>query len=301
VGWTPARLDDLTGRTAMITGGNSGIGFHTARELAAHGARVVIACRNLDAARAAAEKIGAATEIVELDLASMASVRAAAESWDGPLDLLVNNAGVMAPPKRRVTVDGFELQFGTNHLGHFVLTGLLLPALIKSESGGRVVTVSSITHHGATEAVLDANADGAYNPQKTYANSKLANLLFALELQREIAAHEVAMTSVAAHPGVSATGLFGDREGMGANPFLRVAGPLFTRIFTQSASSGARSVLYAATEAAPGSYTGSQRFGETRGRIGPARPSGLAQDEKLARRLWHRSEELTGFRYAWPA
>jgi NAD(P)-dependent dehydrogenase (short-subunit alcohol dehydrogenase family) len=300
VGWTTARLEDLTGRTAMITGGNSGIGFHTARELAAHGARVVLACRNPDSARAAADKIGAATEIVELDLASMESVRTVAESWDGPLDLLINNAGVMAPPKRRATVDGFELQFGTNHLGHFVLTGLLLPALIKSEHGGRVVTVASITHHGASEAVLDANADGVYNPQKTYANSKLANLLFALELQRELEAHNVSVTSVAAHPGVSATGLFGDREGMGANPFLRVAGPMFIRIFTQPASSGARSVLYAATEAAPGSYTGPQRFGETRGRIGPARRSDLAQDEKLARRLWHRSEELTGFRYTWP-
>ena len=241
----------------------------------------------------------APAEVIEIDLASMASVRAAAESWDGPLDILINNAGVMAPPKPRTTDDGFELQFGTNHLGHFVLTGLLLPALIASERGGRVVTVSSITHHGGSEGVLDANADAPYNPQKAYSNSKLANLLFALELQRELEAHDVPVTSTAAHPGVSATGLFADREGMGANPFLRLAGPVFIRLVTQPAASGARSVLYAATEAAPGSYTGPQRFGETRGRIGPARQSQLAQDEKLARKLWHLSEELTGFRYEW--
>jgi NAD(P)-dependent dehydrogenase (short-subunit alcohol dehydrogenase family) len=240
-------------------------------------------------------------EVIELDLASMASVRAAAESWAGPLDILINNAGVMAPPKPRTTDDGFELQFGTNHLGHFVLTGLLLPALIASESGGRVVTVSSITHHGGSEGVLDANADTPYNPQKAYSNSKLANLLFALELQRELEAHDLPVSSTAAHPGVSATGLFADREGMGANPFLRLAGPLFIRLVTQPAAFGARSVLYAATEAAPGSYTGPQRFGETRGRIGPARQSLLAQDEKLARKLWHLSEELTGFRYNWIA
>ena len=283
----------------MITGGNSGIGFQTARELAAHGARVVLACRNRASAEAAAARIDGAADVLDLDLAAMDSVRAAADAWDGPLDLLVNNAGVMAPPKRRTSGDGFELQFATNHLGHFVLTGLLLPALVKAEPGGRVVTVSSITHHNASEAVLDANAAGPYNPQKTYANSKLANLLFALELQRELEARDIAVTSVAAHPGVSATGLFGDREGMGANPFLRIAGPVFTRALTQPAASGARAVLYAATEAAPGSYTGPQRFGETRGRIGTARLSELAKDEKLARRLWHRSEELTGFRYAW--
>ena len=299
VAWTAARLVDVSGRTALITGGNSGIGFHAARTLAAHGARVVLACRNVASAEAAAARMSGSPGIVELDLASMASVRAAAESWEGPLDILINNAGVMAPPKRRTTVDGFELQFGTNHLGHFVLTGLLLPALISSEPGGRVVTVSSITHHSGSEAVLDANADAPYNPQQAYANSKLANLLFALELQRELEAHRLPVSSVAAHPGVSATGLFADREGMGANPFLRLAGPVFVRALTQPAGRGARAVLYAATEAAPGSYTGPQRFGETRGRIGPARLSELAQDEKLARRLWHVSEELTGFRYAW--
>jgi NAD(P)-dependent dehydrogenase (short-subunit alcohol dehydrogenase family) len=211
---------------------------------------------------------------------------------------LINNAGVMAPPKFATTADGFERQFGTNHLGHFVLTGLLLPALVAG--AGRVVTVASIAHHGGTDAVLDGNVGGEpYNAQQTYSQSKLANLLFALELHRELLAHELPVTSTAAHPGVSATGLVADREGMGASPLLRVVAPPFLKIFTQSAAAGARATLYAATEAAPGSYTGPQWFGETRGPIGPAKLSSYAQDEKLARRLWQVSEELTGFRYDW--
>jgi NAD(P)-dependent dehydrogenase (short-subunit alcohol dehydrogenase family) len=277
--------------------------LHTARALAAHGARVVLACRNVGSGRAAAARIrsdgGADVDVAKLDLSSMASVRAFGEGWDGPLDLLINNAGVMAPPKLATTADGFELQFGTNHLGHFVLTGLLLPALIAAEPGGRVVTVSSIAHHGGTDSVVDANVGGSYNPQKTYSNSKLANLLFALQLHRELVAHEVPVTATAAHPGVSATGLVGDRQGMGANVIMRTVAPVFVKVFTQSASAGARASLFAATEADPGSFTGPQLFGQTRGRIGPAKLSVQAQNEKLARRLWHVSEELTGFRYTW--
>jgi NAD(P)-dependent dehydrogenase (short-subunit alcohol dehydrogenase family) len=298
VAWKAAQLPDLRGRTAVVTGGNSGIGFHTARELAAHGVSVVLACRNLRLAEAAAARMTGAVRTAHLDLASMTSVREFGEAWNEPLDLLINNAGVMAPPRRATTEDGFERQFGTNHLGHFVLTGLLMPSLIASGSG-RVVTVASIAHHGGTDAVVDANAGQPYNPQKTYANSKLANLLFAMELHRELTAHEVAVVSTAAHPGVSSTGLVGDREGMGANAFLRTVGPVFVKAFTQSAASGARATLYAASEAEPGSYTGPQLLGETRGHIGPARLSPQAQDEKLGRRLWQVSEELTGFRYAW--
>jgi NAD(P)-dependent dehydrogenase (short-subunit alcohol dehydrogenase family) len=299
VGWNAGQLPDLTGRTAVVTGANSGIGFHTAKQLAAHGAHVVLACRNVESGAAAATAIGGSTRVAALDLASSASVREFAESWDGPLHLLINNAGVMAPPKFATTADGFERQFGTNHLGHFVLTGLLLPALVAS-GAGRVVTVASIAHHGGTDAVLDGNVGGAtYNAQQTYSQSKLANLLFALELHRELVAHELPVTSTAAHPGVSATGLVADREGMGASPLLRVVAPPFLKIFTQSAAAGARATLYAATEAAPGSYTGPQWFGETRGPIGPAKLSSYAQDEKLARRLWQVSEELTGFRYEW--
>jgi NAD(P)-dependent dehydrogenase (short-subunit alcohol dehydrogenase family) len=304
VRWTAAELPDLTKRTAVVTGANSGIGFHTARELAAHGARVVLACRNVASGEAAAGRIragGAADadiDVQELDLSSMASVRAFGEAWDGPLDLLINNAGVMAPPKFTTTADGFELQFGTNHLGHFVLTGLLLPALI-AEAGGRVVTVASIAHHGATAGVLDANVGNSYNPQKTYSNSKLANLLFALQLHREFVGHDLPVTSTAAHPGVSATGLVGDRQGMGASWLMRNVAPAFVKVFTQSATAGARASLFAATDAEPGSFTGPQLIGQTRGRIGPAKLSAQAQDEKLARKLWHVSEELTGFRYTW--
>lgn len=310
--WTPGQLPDLSKRVAIVTGGNSGIGFHVARELAAHGARVVLACRDVGAGREAAERIsGGASggvsgdvvvrdvEVAELDLASMDSVRHFAGGWEGPLDLLVNNAGVMAPPRRAHTRDGFELQFGTNHLGHFVLTGLLLPALLAAEEPSRVVTVSSVAHRNGNESVVDGNASEPYNPQQTYANSKLANLLFAMQLHRELSGRELPVASTAAHPGVSATGLFSDREGMGANTVMRTMAPAFVRIFTQAAAAGARPVLYAATEAAPGSYTGPQLFGETRGRVGPARLSPQARDEKLARRLWQVSEELTGYRYQW--
>jgi NAD(P)-dependent dehydrogenase (short-subunit alcohol dehydrogenase family) len=288
----------LSGRTVIVTGANSGIGFHTTKQLAAHGARVVMACRNVDAASAVARTMNGAVSVAHLDLSSSASVREFAEAWDGPLDVLINNAGVMAPPKLNMTADGFELQFGTNHLGHFVLTGLLLPSLIAS-GAGRVVTVASVAHHGGTDAVIEGNVGEAYNPQKTYSNSKLANLLFAMELHRELVAHDVPVISTAAHPGVAATGLVPDRDGMGANPVVRVAGPVFLKIFVQSAAAGARATLYAATEAAPGSYTGPQWLGETRGPIGPAKLSSFAQDEKLARRLWQVSEEMTGLRYAW--
>jgi NAD(P)-dependent dehydrogenase (short-subunit alcohol dehydrogenase family) len=299
VGWKASQLPDLTGRTAIVTGANSGIGLQTTKQLAAHGASVVMACRNVDGGRAAAAALrtDGDVSVAPLDLASAASVRDFAEAWDGPLDLLINNAGVMAPPKFAKTADGFERQFGTNHLGHFVLTGLLLRSLIRAE--GRVVTVASIAHHGGTDAVLDGNLGDGYNSQKTYSNSKLANLLFALELHRELNAHQVPVTSTAAHPGVSATGLVGDREGMGASTFMRTVGPVFVKVFTQSASAGARATLYAATEAEPGSYTGPQILGETRGRIGAARLSPQAQDEKLGRRLWQVSEEMTGFRYEW--
>lgn len=228
----------------------------------------------------------------------MTSVRDFGASWDGPLDLLVNNAGVMAPPKPAATADGFERQFGTNHLGHFVLTGMLLPALIGS-GAGRVVTVASIAHHGGTAEVLDGNVGTAYNAQRTYSNSKLANLLFATELQRRLHEHRLPVTSTAAHPGVAATGLVSSRDGMGANPLLRVFGPAFLTVLTQTSKAGARASLYAATEAEPGSYTGPRLMGETRGPIGPARRSKFGQDQELARRLWQVSEELTGFRYTW--
>jgi NAD(P)-dependent dehydrogenase (short-subunit alcohol dehydrogenase family) len=302
--WTAARLPRLDGSAAVITGGNSGIGMRTAAALAAHGARVTLGCRNIRAAEQVADRIrrrdpAADVAVRALDLASMDAVRLFAAGWSGPLHLLVNNAGVMAPPRLARTAEGFELQFGTNHLGHYVLTGLLLPALLDSGQG-RVVTVASIVHHRGTADVLDGNAGPGYDPQEAYAQSKLANLLFALELQRQATSRGLPLTSVAAHPGLAATGLFNDREGMGANPFLRFVGPRLLRLVAQSPTAGARSTLYAASEAAPGSYTGPRRLGETRGAIGPARVSSVAQDAKLAEQLWLVSEELTGFRYPWP-
>jgi NAD(P)-dependent dehydrogenase (short-subunit alcohol dehydrogenase family) len=305
VKWTAEQLPDLSCRTALVTGANSGIGWWTARALAAHGARVVLACRDVERGKQAADKIravrpSAELDVAHLDLSSMSSVRGFGDAWDGSLDLLINNAGVMAPPKRLTTDDGFELQFGTNHLGHFVLTGLLLPSLLAAPAP-RVVTVASVAHHGGTDAVLDGNAVGRYHPQHTYSNSKLANLLFAGELQRQAAARGLPLVSVAAHPGVSATGLVADPQGMGAKRFVRTVAPPFVKLFTQSALAGARATLYAATLGEPGSYTGPQRLGETRGSIGPARRSTFAQDERLARRLWQVSEEITGFHYPWPA
>jgi NAD(P)-dependent dehydrogenase (short-subunit alcohol dehydrogenase family) len=304
-GWDATQLPVLSGRTAIVTGANSGVGWQVAKQLARHGARVVLACRDVGRAKQAAARIQGSgppvdVEVAELDLADMASVRAFGESWQEPVHLLVNNAGVMAPPRRASTRDGFELQFGTNHLGDFVLTGLLLPALLRA-AGARVVTVSSVVHFGGNTEVLRANDTGSYRPQRTYANSKLANLLFALELHRRAAAYGVPLTSTAAHPGMCATGLVADPAGIGAIRVVRAFGPAFVRVFFQSAAAGALPVLYAATAAAPGSYTGPQHLRETRGPIGPARLSRLAGDESLARRLWSVSEDLTGFRYPWPS
>jgi NAD(P)-dependent dehydrogenase (short-subunit alcohol dehydrogenase family) len=301
--WTAAQMPRLGGRVAVVTGGNSGIGRATATELARHGARVMLACRDIERGKQAADDIrnrvpDADIEVRHIDLADMTSVREFGEGYDGPLHLLVNNAGVMGPPRRAVTAHDFELQFGTNHLGHFVLTGLLLPALLVADDP-RVVTVSSVAHHGGTADVLDGNAVGPYRPQRAYANSKLANLLFAFELQRRASAHCLPLTSTAAHPGFSATGLVADPEGAGANRLVRAVLPPLVTAFTQSAATGARAILFAATEAEPGSFTGPQRLHETRGPIGAAEASVLARDETLARQLWRVSEELTGFRYRW--
>jgi NAD(P)-dependent dehydrogenase (short-subunit alcohol dehydrogenase family) len=302
--WTAAQVPRLGGRVAVVTGGNSGIGRETTRELARHGARVVIACRDVERGKQAADDIRAKVpdadlEVRQIDLADMTSVREFGEGFDGPLHLLVNNAGVMTPRRRTATANGFELQFGTNHLGHFALTGLLLPALLAA-SEPRVVTVSSLAHRGGSDDVLDGNAIEPYRAQQAYSNSKLANLLFAFELQRRAEAHGLPLTSAAAHPGFSATGLVADRDGAGGNPIVRTVAPALVGAFTQSASAGARAILFAAVEADPGSFTGPQRWRETRGPIGPAEASPLAQDETLARRLWQVSEELTGYRYPWP-
>jgi NAD(P)-dependent dehydrogenase (short-subunit alcohol dehydrogenase family) len=296
--WTPDQMPDLTGRRAVVTGANSGIGLVEARELARHGADVALAVRNTDAGESAAARIRATgvpgtVRVERLDLASQASVRAFAERFEGPLDLLVNNAGVMAPPRRRETSDGFELQFGTNHLGHFALTGLLMPHLLQAPAP-RVTTVSSIAHHSGDGKVLEGNPAQGYNPNVTYGRSKLANLLFALELQRRATASGSRLTSTAAHPGVSGTNLVASRDGLGSIPVIGTLSQWGVRLLFPSPEKGAEAVLFAATDAAPGSYSGPTGFRETRGPVGEARLSSLAQDETLAALLWERSTELTG-------
>lgn len=291
--FTPSDLPDMSGKVVVVTGANSGIGFHTADELARQGAQVVLACRDTAAGEAAAAKIAGAPRVEALDLASQASVRAFAERWNEPLDLLINNAGVMRPPVYRETEDGHELMFGTNHYGHFALTGLLLPHLLMAPAP-RVVTVASIAHLGGNAGVIDANPRSTYEPEKSYCQSKLANVLFARELHKRATAAGSTLTSTAAHPGVSATGLVTDPNGMGAHWFFRNLGPYFLPLIFQSAAAGANPTLYAATLAEPGSYTGPQRFGESRGPIGPAKLNKHALDEDLAARLWAKSEQATG-------
>jgi NAD(P)-dependent dehydrogenase (short-subunit alcohol dehydrogenase family) len=245
------------------------------------------------------ERVRAAdVEPVRLDLASLASIEAVAEGWDGPLHLLVNNAGVMAPPTLRTTEDGFELQFGTNHLGHFALTGRLLPALLAA-GGARVVTVSSLLHRGGRPGPLRGEPEAGYSPYGAYANSKLANLLFALELQRRAESHAAPLTSTAAHPGLAQTNLMLSPGGSGSSALMRGMRNTVGRLMFQSAAAGAHPTLYAASAAAPGSYSGPQWPGGMRGPAGPARASGTARDPRLAAELWELSEKLTGVRYQW--
>ncbi|SDS82870.1 NADP-dependent 3-hydroxy acid dehydrogenase YdfG [Nocardioides scoriae] len=289
----PADLPDLTGRRIVVTGANSGIGFHAAKAFAQHGAQVTLACRNLDSARAAQVKLPGVTEVAELDLASQKSVAAFAERWEGPLDVLVGNAGVMTPPRYRETEDGHELQFGTNHLGHFALAGRLLPRLLEADAP-RVVSVSSIAHHRGDEHVLEANPRATYNANKAYGQSKLANLLFARELQKRATAAGSALTVTACHPGVSNTGLVTSKDGLGALPGVRQLAPLVMPLVTQSSAAGAKPTMWAATYAEPGSYTGPTALAEVRGKLGQAKLSRWARDESLATRLWTVSEEATG-------
>ena len=295
-GFTAKDLPDLSDTRALVTGANSGIGFHAARALADHGAEVVLACRNTDSAREAAVKMPGVTVVEELDLASQKSVHSFVEHFEGPLDLLVNNAGVMTPPRYRETEDGHELQFGTNHLGHFALTGLLLPALLAT-SAPRVVTVASIAHHRGDESVLEGNPEASYDPQKTYGNSKLANLLFARELHRRATEAGVRLISTACHPGVSATNLVGSRDGMGSNLVVRTLSPFFMPLVFQSSTAGANPTLYAATYAEPGSFVGPTWLMESRGRLGHGKLSRHARNDDLGRTLWELSEEKTGVRF----
>jgi NAD(P)-dependent dehydrogenase (short-subunit alcohol dehydrogenase family) len=288
-GWTAADLPNLGGRTVVVTGANSGIGRVAARELAGHGARVVLAVRDTAKGEAAAVSISGDTEVRELDLADLASVRRFADAWDGALDVLVNNAGVMATPERR-TADGFELQFGTNHLGHFALTNLLLPQI-----RDRVVTVSSPAHRTGKIDLDDLNWERrSYSRWRAYGQSKLANLLFTLELQRRLTAAGSDVHAFAAHPGYASTNLQSRTEDKLQNLVMAIG----NRVIAQSEEMGALPILYAATQDLPGaSYVGPDGIGEQRGHPTLVGRTTRASDGEMARKLWERSEELTGVRF----
>jgi NAD(P)-dependent dehydrogenase (short-subunit alcohol dehydrogenase family) len=287
--WTTADLPDQTNRTFIITGANSGLGRATTKALAAAGAHVVMAVRNRSKAEAVAAEIAGTVEIRELDLADLASVQTFAESWNGPIDVLVNNAGVMAVPESR-TKDGFEMQFGTNHLGHFALTNLLLPSITD-----RVVTVSSTGHRLGEINLADLNwRTRPYKQWRAYGQTKLANLLFTLELQRRLAADHSSVRALAAHPGYAATNL---QSGVGA-PFADQIARFGNRIFAQSEDMGALPTLFAATQDLPGaSFVGPDGFGEHRGYPTLVGRTAAASDVQMAKDLWAASEELTGVRY----
>jgi NAD(P)-dependent dehydrogenase (short-subunit alcohol dehydrogenase family) len=279
-------LPDQTGRTVVVTGATSGLGRVTAAELARAGARVVLAVRDPDRGRRVAATMDGAVEVRRLDLADLTSVRAFAAGWTGDLDVLVNNAGIMMVPAGR-TADGFELQLGTNHLGHFALTVLLLPHVTD-----RVVTVASGMHRAGRIDLDDLNwRTRRYSPTGAYGQSKLANLLFTLELQRRLSAAGSPVRALAAHPGWAATAL----QGRTRNPLADAAMRLGNLVLAQSDAAGARPVLTAATADLPGgSYLGPSGPGEMRGRPTLVGRSPAASDPDLARRLWTASAELTG-------
>lgn len=304
-GWSAADIPAQDGRTAVVTGANSGIGAVAARELARAGAQVVLACRDTAKGDAAAARIrgdapAARIEVARLDLADLDSVRTFSAGFgdghDG-LDLLVNNAGVMALPYRQ-TADGFEMQLGTNHLGHFALTGLLLPSLL-SRPDPRVVTVSSVAHRMGKIDFDDLQGERRYRKWGAYGQSKLANLLFTFELQRRAAAAGLPLRAVAAHPGYSATNLQAAGPRMAGSRIEELANTVANRVFAQSDEMGALPTLYAATvrDLPGGAFVGPGGPLGMRGHPQIVSSNAAAQDAGTAARLWEVSEELTGVSY----
>lgn len=296
--WGVTDIPDQTRRVAVITGSNTGIGYATARALAKRGAVVVLAVRDTAKGQAAAKRISkiapdAVVQVQQLDLASLASIRSAATALSSAhrrIDLLINNAGVMYTPKQ-ITDDGFELQFGVNHLGHFALTALLLPKMLPVK-GSRVVTVASMAHRIMAAIHLDdLQSERGYNRIAAYGQSKLANLMFTYELQRRLVAKRKKTIAVAAHPGTANTELTRHLP-----PFLRPADRLITPLVVQSAAMGALPTLRAATDlqVLGGQYYGPNGFGEQRGHPKLVEASNQAHDVELQRKLWAVSEELTG-------
>lgn len=305
--WTLDDMPDLTGRTALVTGANSGLGLASAEALASHGALVLLACRNPERGESALAQVSTAAEVakprlVQLDLADLASVRAAAEqvvASVGELDILMNNAGVMALPKGR-TADGFESQFGTNHLGHFALTGLLLPALLRA-SHPRVVTTSSNMHRMGRMRWDDLNSEHGYRRWRAYGQSKVANLLFMFELDRRARAAGSTLVSAAAHPGYASTRLQAAGPEMSGSRLMQQVMMLANRVAAQPAEMGALPQLRAATDplVIGGEYYGPDGLGEMHGHPVKVEGSRTARDAAAAVRLWERSEELTRVVYRW--
>ena len=300
--WTADNMPDQHGRVAVVTGANSGLGFEAAKALAESGASVVLAVRDVSRGQQAAARIAvgapdAEVSVQQLDLASLGSVRAAAAdvlAAHPRIDLLINNAGVMAPPKQ-VTVDGFELQLATNHLGHFAFTGLLLDPLLEV-AGSRVVTVSSLAHDLQARINFDdLQSERSYNRMAAYGQSKLANLLFTYELQRRLDAAGKSTIAVAAHPGVADTDLFGDLPGF-LRPIVAVTKPFYT----QSPAMGALPTLRAATDpdVVGGQYYGPGGIRGWRGLPKLVTSNARSHDVDVQRRLWAISEELTGVHFS---
>jgi NAD(P)-dependent dehydrogenase (short-subunit alcohol dehydrogenase family) len=304
--WTAEQITSQAGKAALITGANSGIGYQAALELARHGAHVLLGCRNEAKGRAALERLlreapGSSAEVVQLDMASLASIRAFAEAFIGrgiALDLLINNAGVMALPKRELTEDGFERQFGTNHLGHFALTGLLLPALLAAPAP-RVVTVASLAHRTGKIEFDNLQSERSYIGKgwDAYNASKLANILFAKELDRRARAAHSRLLSLAVHPGVSTTSIF--ENGPGTMNLKAIMVKLLAPVMMQNDEAGALPTLYAATspDAHGGEYIGPDGFGELKGSPVVVQPRPQALDVAVGERLWTVSEQLTGVHY----
>lgn len=290
--WTAAQLPDLSGQTVVVTGASSGIGAATAGELSRAGAKVVLGVRDVAKGEAAAARMAGETDVRRLDLTDLASVREFAGGWAGHLDILINNAGIMMVPAGR-TADGFELQIGTNHLGHFALTNLLLPQIT-----GRIVTVTSDLHKIGKIKVDDLNWENrTYKPLGAYCQSKLANVLFTLELQRRLTSSGSVVRAVAAHPGVAETNLISHVGG-----FQGAVSKLFLGPITQDGEHGALPTLYAATQDIPGgSYVGPDGLIHTKGYPEVSKPSRLSRNADLARRLWDASASLTHTDFAVPS
>ncbi len=301
--WTPAEMPDLKGRVAIVTGASSGIGEAAAFSLAAKGASVILAVRNqakgeATLARLRASQPSADVKISIVDMADLASIRSfSARTLDAQpqIDILLNNAGLGMQPARAVTVDGFERQFATNHLGQFALTGLLLPGLLRAPSA-RVVAISSIAHRRGAIDFDDLQGASRYGGLKAYGQSKLANLLFAFELDRRSEAAGFSLVSVAAHPGVSNTGFM---AAVGLPKPITMLTNVAMRVIAQGADRGSLPGLYAATmpNVQGGQYFGPNGAGELRGSPVPAAISVQARDEAVALRLWSESERLTGVTY----